>query len=84
VTRQGDFAIMTTAIKPAVQRIKDARQYLRGMGHKKFWQLAARGEFEIVGNPKLRLATTRSLDAYIERLPRAPYSRKSELKDTAA
>jgi hypothetical protein len=74
---------MTTSIKPAVQRIKDARAYLGNMGHKKFWTLAARGEFEIVGNPKLRLATTRSLDAYIERLPRAPYSRKPELKPVA-
>jgi hypothetical protein len=72
------MSIASSSIKPAVLRVKAARQYLGGMGHKKFWQEAARGEFEILGNPKLRLVTTRSLDAYIERQPRAPYSRKLE------
>jgi hypothetical protein len=68
----------TTSIKPAVQRVKAARDYLGGMGHKKFWTLAAAGEFEILGQPKCRLVTTQSLDDYIARQPRAPYSRKIE------
>ena len=74
----------TVTVKPAMMRVKAAREYLGGMGHRQFWERAARGEFEIVGTEKLRLVTTRSLDDYVARQPRAPYSRKLEPRDSTA
>jgi hypothetical protein len=69
--------------KPLAVRVKVARQMLGDMGHKLFWRKAAEGEFEVIGHDKLRLVTVKSLEDYIARQPRAPYSRKAEMKETA-
>jgi hypothetical protein len=77
-------ALSKEYVQPLAVRVKVARQMLGNMGHRKFWELAAHGEFEVIGHEKLRLVTVVSLEDYIARQPRAPYSRKPELKDSAA
>jgi hypothetical protein len=71
-------------VRPLVVRVKTARLMLANMGHRKFWEEAARGEFEIIGHERLRLVTVQSLEDYIQRQPRAVYSRKPEPKGNAA
>jgi hypothetical protein len=70
-------------IRPLVVRVKVARAMLGNMGHRQFWEKAARGEFEVIGHDRLRFVTVASLEAYVARQPRAAYSRKPELKTAA-
>jgi hypothetical protein len=61
--------------KPLLVSVIEARRMLGGMSHNTFWHHAAAGEFEITGTPRKRFVYVRSLEAFIDRQPRAPYSR---------
>jgi hypothetical protein len=66
------------SIKPLLVSVRDARALLGNLSHNKFWAIAATGEFEILGTRAKRYVTTKSIEAYIARLERAPYSRAGE------
>jgi hypothetical protein len=75
---------MLPKIEPLLVSVKNARLMLGGMGHNRFWQLAGRGEFEIAGSKRKRLVFVSSIQDYIDRMPRAPYSRsEKKAADTA-
>lgn len=71
-------------IQPILCSMRQARTLLGGMAHNRFWRLATQGAFgEIVGSKTKRYLYYAGLKRYADELERAPYSRKSELEDTA-
>jgi hypothetical protein len=57
-----------TDLPPLLVSVRKARELLGGIGNNKFWQLAKRGELELVGTERKRFVVVTSIESYVAKL----------------